>query len=68
MDFTPPEDARVVALVRRARELGLVATRRRTLGDAAAAACGQLRRGLEGARAAEPARVTTPLSRPRPPS
>jgi 23S rRNA (adenine2503-C2)-methyltransferase len=68
MDFAPPDEARVAALVRRARELGLVATRRRTLGDAAAAACGQLRRGLEGARVAEPARVKNPLSRPRPPS
>jgi 23S rRNA (adenine2503-C2)-methyltransferase len=47
LPFAAPDEARVVAMVRRARDLGLVATRRRTLGGAAVAACGQLRRGLE---------------------
>lgn len=47
LPFDAPEEARIVALVRRARDLGLVATRRRTLGGEAVAACGQLRRGLE---------------------
>lgn len=47
LPFEAPEEERLVALVRRARDLGLVATRRRTLGGDAVAACGQLRRGLE---------------------
>jgi 23S rRNA (adenine2503-C2)-methyltransferase len=47
LPFEPPDEAQVIVLVRRARDLGLVATRRRTLGGGAVAACGQLRRGLE---------------------
>jgi 23S rRNA (adenine2503-C2)-methyltransferase len=47
LPFEPPDEGRVAALVRRARDLGLIATRRRTLGGEAVAACGQLRRGLE---------------------
>jgi 23S rRNA (adenine2503-C2)-methyltransferase len=46
LPFRRPDDARVAALVRRCRDLGLVATRRKTLGGTATAACGQLRRGL----------------------
>jgi 23S rRNA (adenine2503-C2)-methyltransferase len=45
LPFRAPDPARVAALVRRARDRGLVATRRRTLGGEATAACGQLRRG-----------------------
>jgi 23S rRNA (adenine2503-C2)-methyltransferase len=48
LPFAPPGAARVAAMVRRARDLGLVATRRKTMGGEAVAACGQLRRGLEG--------------------
>jgi len=49
LPFRRPDDTRVAALVRRARDLGLVATRRRTLGGEAVAACGQLRRGVVAA-------------------
>ena len=46
LPFERPDDERIAALVRRCRDLGLVATRRRTLGGEATAACGQLRRSL----------------------
>jgi len=49
LPFRAPDEGRVAALVRRARDLGLVATRRRTLGSAATAACGQLRRSFTAA-------------------
>ncbi len=49
LPFTRPEDERVAVMVRRCRDGGLLATRRRTLGGDATAACGQLRRSL-GAR------------------
>jgi 23S rRNA (adenine2503-C2)-methyltransferase len=50
LPFHRPDEARVDALVRRCRDLGLVATRRRTLGGETTAACGQLRRALAAAR------------------
>ncbi len=49
LPFERPDEARLAALVRRCRDLGLVATRRRTLGGDATAACGQLRRSIAGA-------------------
>jgi 23S rRNA (adenine2503-C2)-methyltransferase len=52
LPFQRPDEARLEALVRRARALGLVATRRRTLGAEVTAACGQLRRGLSAWTAA----------------
>ncbi|MBL8840868.1 MAG: 23S rRNA (adenine(2503)-C(2))-methyltransferase RlmN [Planctomycetes bacterium] len=48
LPFARPDDERVAAMVRRCRDLGLLATRRRTLGGEATAACGQLRRSLGG--------------------
>ena len=47
--FERPDAARMDQLVRGARDLGLIATSRRTLGGSAQAACGQLRRDLGAA-------------------
>jgi len=67
LPFERPDDARIAALVRRCRDLGLVATRRRTLGGEATAACGQLRRSVEAKGGAAP--LTSPASsRPPPPA
>lgn len=71
LPFERPADARMDALVRRCRDLGLVATRRKTLGGDATAACGQLRRSLAAPTvrnlASEPvASMTSPESAPPP--
>jgi 23S rRNA (adenine2503-C2)-methyltransferase len=51
LPFERPDEERMAALVRRCRDLGLVATQRRTLGADATAACGQLRRSADLLRA-----------------
>jgi len=68
LPFERPDEERMAALVRRCRDLGLVATRRRTLGADATAACGQLRRSAEPG--ASPRRAATPplSSPPGPPA